>query len=105
MKHNIHVRDKSAIHLCQENKNLMDTLSVHANIVPKACHNGACGVCRIKIHDGKFEKLKMNKKHILQEDEHNNILLACRVFPRGDMDIEFLPKPILYKPKVYILGS
>jgi len=105
LKHNIYVRCKSTSRLCQENKNLMDSLSVYAGLVPKACHNGACGVCRAQVHQGSFEKLKMNKRHVSKEDECNNIVLACRVLPRGDMDIEFLPRPVSKSSKVYVLGS
>jgi ferredoxin len=102
VKHNILVKDKNRNRSCCEEKHLMDSLSVCTDLVPRGCHNGACGVCKIKVHSGEFEKLKMNRKHITQEEEMNNIVLACRSFPRGDMEIEFIGKP---KSKIYTLGS
>ena len=102
MKHNILVKNKDKSRSCPEDKHLMDSLSVCADLVPRGCHNGACGVCKIKVHSGDFEKLKMNRKHISQDEEINNIVLACRSFPRTDMEIEFLGKP---ESKIYTLGN
>jgi ferredoxin len=84
----------------------MDSLSKQADLAPRGCHNGCCGVCKVVIYSGNYEKLKMNRKHITEEEEKNNIVLACRVFPKGDMDIEFIPKTISdIKKKVYVLGN
>lgn len=102
MKHNILVKNKDKSRSCTEDKHLMDSLSVCADLVPRGCHNGACGVCKIKVHSGDFEKLKMNRKHISIDEEMNNIVLACRSFPRNDMEIEFLGKP---QSKIYTLGN
>ena len=102
MKHNILVKNKDKERACLEEKNLMSSLSVCSDLVPKGCHNGACGVCKIKVLSGNFEKLKMNRKHISQEEEMNNIVLACRSFPKSDMEIEFIKKP---KCKHYTLGN
>ncbi|XPV69560.1 MAG: 2Fe-2S iron-sulfur cluster-binding protein [Halarcobacter sp.] len=107
MKHTILVKNKNRKHTCIETKNLMDGLNVYANLVPKGCHNGACGVCKIHVLKGEYcSKGKMNRKHITEEEEKNNIVLACRVFPKGDMDIEFIPRTIpSIKKKVYVLGN
>jgi len=106
MKHTIFVKNKDRTHTCLETKNLMDGLNVCSELVPKGCHNGACGVCKIHILSGDYSKIKMNRKHISEEEENNNIVLACRVFPKGDMEIEFLPKTISKKEhKSYVFGS
>ncbi|MDZ7817211.1 MAG: 2Fe-2S iron-sulfur cluster-binding protein [Aliarcobacter sp.] len=54
----------------------MASLSVCTDLVPRGCHNGACGVCKILIHKGTYEKEKMNRKHISEEEENSNIVLA-----------------------------
>lgn len=101
MKHNIFVKNKEKEKACNEDKNLMDSLSVCQDLVPNGCHNGACGICKITIHNGEYEKLKMNRKHISEDEESSNIVLACRTFPKSDMEIEFIEKP---KSKHYTLG-
>lgn len=102
MKHNILVKNKEKERACSEDKHLMASLSVCTDLVPRGCHNGACGVCKISIHSGEYEKLKMNRKHISEEEELNNIVLACRTFPKSDMQIEFIGKP---QSKLYTLGN
>lgn len=102
MKHNILVKNKEKERACTEEKHLMASLSVCTDLVPRGCHNGACGVCKILVRSGDFEKLKMNRKHISEEEENSNIVLACRTFPRSDMEVEFLGKA---KTKLYALGN
>lgn len=107
MKHDIFVRNKEKIQKCPESKSLMDGLYVCEGLVPNACHNGACGLCRIKVHKGEFRVNKMNRKFISISDEWDNIFLACRVFPESDMEIELLPRIISKKSdtKTYVLGQ
>lgn len=102
MKHNIFVKNKQKSRDCCEEKNLMDSLSVESELVPKGCHNGACGVCKIVVCQGEFDKEKMNRKHITQEEEDDNIVLACKVFPKSNMDIEFIKKS---KKQCYTFGD
>lgn len=104
MKHNIFVKNKKVERSCSEDKNLMESLSVCADLVPRGCHNGACGVCKILVLSGDFEKLKMNRKHISEEEENSNVVLACRTIPKSDMQIKFIAKPKA-KSKLYILGN
>jgi ferredoxin len=102
LKHNVLVKNKNINKQSNDSKNLMDGLAIHSNLVPKGCHNGACGVCKILVHCGNYEKLKMNRKHISEEEENSNIVLACRAIPKSDMEIEFLGKP---KSKLYTFGN
>lgn len=105
MKYDVFVKDKIRTQKCLENKNLMDSLYVYTDLVPKGCHNGACGVCKIKVHSGEFNKDKMNRKHITEEEENDNILLACKVFPKGDMEIEFISRAKNEIKQMYRFGS
>jgi ferredoxin len=87
---------------CYDEKHLMDSLVLHKGIAPKGCHQGGCGVCKIKVNSGTFWTKKMNKKHINTDEESQNIVLACRVFPQSDMSIEFIPQA---KPQAYKFGN
>lgn len=108
MKHTIFIKNKSDEQKCLESKDLMSGLRCCSDLAPKGCHNGACGLCKIHIFSGEYEKKKMNRKYITEVEENNNIVLACRVFPRSDMEIEFLPRTISKEkeqPKVYVFGN
>ncbi len=106
MKYEIFVKDKDKTKTCLESKHLMDGLYVYDNLVPKGCHNGACGLCKVKVHRGDYKKCKMNRKHISCEEESADILLACKTFPRSDMEIEFIGRDSSKeKSQVYVLGN
>lgn len=55
------------------------------------CRSGGCGVCRIRITDGKYRSLKMSRSRISEQDEAEGIVLACRVFPESDISLEAMP--------------
>lgn len=103
MSYQLYVKHKNESYASIEGKNLMDILGARADVVPKGCHNGACGVCRVKVLSGEFENVGMNRKHISEEDEANNIFLACRLRAKSDMKLEFIPKK--KKSSVYVLGD
>lgn len=77
----------------------MDSLYVCENLVPKGCHNGGCGVCKIKVHSGEYSTLKMSRKHISEEEEKRGVVLACRILPQSEMVIELISEiePIKYR--------
>jgi ferredoxin len=103
MSYQLYVKNKDTTYTNVEGKNLMDVLGARAGVVPKGCHNGACGVCRVKVLSGEFENLGMNRKLITEEDEANNIFLACRLKAKSDMSLELIPKK--KKSSVYVLGD
>jgi ferredoxin len=103
MAYKIYVKHKDTFYNNVENKNIMDILGINADVVPKGCHNGGCGVCKVKVLSGEFENIGMNRKFITKEDELNNIFLACRLKVKSDIFLEFIPKK--KKSSVYVLGD
>lgn len=87
---------------CYSHKSLMDSLVLQKGTAPKGCHQGGCGVCKVKILSGSYSTKKMNRKHVSEKEELQNIALACRVFPQSDINIEFIPQ---IKPLAYKLGN
>lgn len=87
---------------CNSKKHLMESLYRKSPKVPKGCHNGGCGVCKIKVISGEYKSIVMSRKHISQEEEDKGIVLACRVFPKTDMEIEFIAKA---KKITYTIGD
>lgn len=100
MKYNVTVKGK--VLACASERNLMDSLASQCDLAPKGCHNGGCGVCKIKISSGDYSTIKMSRRHVNEEEEKNNIALACRVLLKSDLTIEFIAKP---KPITYKFGS
>jgi len=53
--------------------------------IPVGCRGGGCGVCKIKILAGEFSQKAMSRAHVSREDEMNREVLACCIYPRGDL--------------------
>lgn len=56
-------------------------------IIKTGCRGGGCGICKVRIINGQYEKKMMSKAHIGDFEHNNNIVLACRVFPLSDMEL------------------
>ena len=55
------------------------------------CRSGGCGICRIKVVEGDYRSMTMNRARISCEDEGQGIVLACRIIPASDLHIRPLP--------------
>lgn len=68
-------------------------LAVGINKSPKGCHGGGCGVCKIKITNGEVSTLNQSRKFLSKDEENSGYVLACRAFPKSDIEFEFIGKP------------
>jgi len=67
-------------------------LSLGRKGIPSGCHGGGCGVCKIKVEQGDFEASLMSREHVSEGEEKDNVVLACRTFPRSDIALRVLGK-------------
>jgi ferredoxin len=58
--------------------------------IPKGCCGGACGVCKIEVLSGSYEMKAMSRCHVSPEDQSVSRVLACRIFPRSDIELRVL---------------
>lgn len=88
---------------------LMALEAAGKKIIPVGCRGGGCGICRVQVISGEYEALKMNRKHVNEEDKANGIALACRTIPKSDLVIALAtPKTIVkqqQKTKVVNLNA
>lgn len=49
------------------------------------CRGGGCGVCRIRVLRGEYERKRMSRAHVSEQEEQNGVALACRIMPRSDL--------------------
>ncbi|WP_099203222.1 2Fe-2S iron-sulfur cluster-binding protein [Miniphocaeibacter massiliensis] len=76
---------------CINGESLSDSMHRVNNKHPiVGCRGGGCGVCKIKIISGKYDLGKMSIKYISLKDIGKGYSLACRTYPKSDMDIEFV---------------
>lgn len=60
--------------------------------IPVGCRGGGCGVCKIEITEGSFQKRVMSREYVSEEDEAASRVLACRVKPTSDIRLKVLGK-------------
>lgn len=63
--------------------------------IPVGCVNGGCGVCKVRIVDGKTETLgPVSRAHVSASEEAEGYTLACRVGPTREVTLEVAGKMI-----------
>lgn len=77
---------------CSENQSLLDAMIRAGRCgIKVGCRNGGCGICRVRITQGRYSTGKMTRSRISEGDEAEGVVLACRVFPSSDISLEPLP--------------
>lgn len=62
-----------------------------ANIGPKGCHGGGCGVCKVYVSKGSYEVFKrMSRAQVSEGEQADGIVLACCVKPSSDITYRLL---------------
>jgi uncharacterized 2Fe-2S/4Fe-4S cluster protein (DUF4445 family) len=75
--------------LVEKDKNLLQTLiSAGVNIYASCGGRETCGKCKIKILFGEYTTEQ--SQFISDEEKKQNIVLACKTFPKSDLSIELL---------------
>ncbi len=97
MKHCITLVNSDEGFSCREDQHLLQGMQTFRvgkqmlNAIAVGCRGGGCGVCRIRVGSGEYLTKKMSLKHICERDQARGIVLACRVYPRSDLEIHVLP--------------
>ena len=56
--------------------------------IPNACKGGGCGLCKIKVESGEFERGRCSMAVLPNDERALNYTLACKTFPKGNMEID-----------------
>lgn len=77
---------------CRTGQSLLDALILARRTAVKVgCRNGGCGVCRVRITQGRYESGRMTRSRISEAEEAQGIVLACRIYPGTDLAFEAMP--------------
>lgn len=57
-----------------------------SRIVDVGCRGGGCGLCKVQVLTGDFEVGKMSSLHISDLDKDIGCTLACRCFPKTNIE-------------------
>jgi ferredoxin len=58
--------------------------------IPRGCAGGGCGICKVVVKRGEIDVFKpMSTAHVTEDEITQNVVLACCVNPRSDLEISF----------------
>ncbi|NVK43562.1 MAG: 2Fe-2S iron-sulfur cluster binding domain-containing protein [Oceanospirillaceae bacterium] len=74
---------------CKPGQSLLHAMESSARkAIPVGCRCGGCGLCRIRVVEGRYDSKRMSRAHVSEADEACGRVLACRIFPHSDLVIE-----------------
>jgi ferredoxin len=83
-----------AIFACSTGQSVLQAMEQHQlHCVPVGCRGGGCGLCKVQVVSGDYECGRMSSRHVPEQARAQGVVLACRLFPRGDLQIERPPRP------------
>ncbi|MGV8898552.1 MAG: 2Fe-2S iron-sulfur cluster-binding protein [Burkholderiaceae bacterium] len=91
-KHSIRLPQTGETYVCSSDETLLQGMArIGRKGIPAGCLNGGCGVCKVAIRSGDVRKTgAMSRAHISEQDEAQGVVLACRVAPLGDIELEVM---------------
>ena len=63
------------------------------------CRGGGCGKCRVRVVSGEIVRGKMSRAHVPLDLEAAGYSLACKTFPRSDLEVVLAPSIPGVKPQ------
>lgn len=56
--------------------------------IPVGCRQGGCGVCKVHILEGQYQRRVMSRAHVSAEEETAGCVLSCRIYPTSDLRLQ-----------------
>ncbi len=83
--------DTGEVFSCRDGESVLHGLArTGKRGIPVGCRGGGCGVCKVEVVEGNFDKEVMSRSHISEADESAGRVLACRIRPRDDLVVKVL---------------
>lgn len=95
MPFQIAVPDAALSFPCRDDQTVLGAMiQAGAGALQVGCRSGGCGVCRVQVLDGSYETGTMSHAQVSQADREQGIVLSCQLFPRGDLRLRALGRPV-----------
>lgn len=84
--HLLNTRDRFS---CQADVDVLRAMEqLNFKGIPVGCRGGGCGVCKVRVVAGHYQTRKMSRAYVSAEEEAAGTVLACRLYPLGDLELE-----------------
>jgi ferredoxin len=93
MRYTITIENSVETYHCSEQQSLLGGMEgLGKRGIPVGCRGGGCGVCKIQVTSGSFVKKAMSRAFISEQDDANQVMLACRCYPTSDITLKVVGK-------------
>ena len=87
----ITIEDTGEMYRCSDHRTVLEGMeSLGKKGIPVGCRGGGCGVCLVEVLSGSYTKQVMSRDHVSIDDEMNDRVLACRIWPTSDITLKVL---------------
>lgn len=74
---------------CSEDISVLVAMEMHGiDAIGVGCRGGGCGICRVRVIEGKYRTGKMSVSKISAKDRDEGFVLACRLYPDSELLLE-----------------
>ncbi|MDR1506623.1 MAG: 2Fe-2S iron-sulfur cluster binding domain-containing protein [Treponema sp.] len=85
-RYSVTVKETGGIFPCGGGEAVFRAMIRAGDPVRCGCCGGGCGICKMRILEGRWEKFKnMSRAHVSEEEEKKGIVLLCCVQPRSNL--------------------
>ena len=60
--------------------------------IPVGCRGGGCGVCKVRVIDGRYRTGVMSRACVSLEEQSDGYALACKLFAEDDLRLQVVGK-------------
>jgi len=89
----ITIDDTGESYRCVDTRSVLEGMeALGKKGIPVGCRNGGCGVCKVQVNKGQYSKRKMSRGVVSADEEASGCVLACKIFPQSDLEVEVVGK-------------
>lgn len=93
MKYTISITNNGDSYSCSGDESILHGMvRLGRKGIPVGCRGGGCGVCRVRVLSGSYTAGRMSSCHIDDDDLKAGEVLACKINPSSDLEIEVVGK-------------
>lgn len=90
---NIKITNTGETYRCADYRTVLEGMeALGRKGIPVGCRNGGCGVCKVEVLSGQYQARVMSRDHVSEEDEACGRVLACRIKPLSDIELNVIGK-------------
>jgi ferredoxin len=91
--HEVRIEETGECFVCRESETALNALARSGRKgIPLGCRGGGCGICKVEVLAGSFQKRPMSRSHVSEDDEAHNRVLACCIVPQTDIQLRVIGK-------------